>query len=100
MHSLRKELMAFQVDLKHTAQVFTVSQGDVISNRRLNFKVGANTPKDVLLPFGQNKVKTGAPNVGVQVHEVKFLSLVLSVTLPLHVPRDLMLRGLVLRQLL
>lgn len=47
MHSLRKELMVFQVDLKHAALVFTVSQGDVISNRRLNPKVGANTPKDV-----------------------------------------------------
>jgi hypothetical protein len=41
--------------------------------------------------------KAGPVNVRVQVRETQFLSLVFSVTLPLHVSRDLMLRGLVFR---
>jgi hypothetical protein len=60
--------------------------------RGLKFGVGTNPNKTVM-----EIVKV----VGEENYDrVQFLSLILCVTLPLHIPRDPMLRGLVLRQLL
>ena len=78
-------------------------------SERLNLGVGTGASKGVYAIWYKQQrwnmlvetVKAWPVTARIQIHgEVQILSLVLCVTFPLHVPRDPMLRGFVLRQLL
>lgn len=80
----------------------------ILRNKGLNSGVGVDTSNDVHdIQYKRHwseaaeTVKVGPETAKVRVHdEVQFLSLILCITLPLHIPRNLMLCGIVLRQLL